>query len=72
VSAEFEKVAPNRNLALIRPFTTVVVFANSENEIITDVITWKFKGNKRSITLDGELQNEFDMFVTDIEFNAGL
>ena len=57
------------NLAFIRPFPINVVFANYENEMIHDVIWAKFKGNKRSVTNDGELENEYDLFVIDMKFN---
>jgi len=32
----------------------------------------KFKGNKRSVTNDGELENEYDLFTLDVQLNVGL
>lgn len=69
VIAEFEKIAPQGNIALIRPFPTSVVFFNAENEQIRDIVWWKFTGNKREVTVDGELENEYEMFVTDLQLN---
>lgn len=64
---EFEKVAPNRDIARIRPFPIIVVFTNEENEIIVDTIIAKFTGNRRSVTGDGELESELELFVISID-----
>lgn len=72
VVAEFEKVAPNGDLAKIRPFPINITFANEENELIHDLVIAKFKGNKRSVTNDGELENEYDLFTLDVQLNVGL
>jgi len=72
VSAEFEKIAPNGDVARIRPFPINVIYTNAENEIIHDLVIAKFKGNKRSVTNDGELENEFDLFTLDVQLNIGL
>lgn len=57
------------DIALIRPFPINVTFANHENEMIHDVIWAKFQGNKREVTNDGELQNEYELLVLDIKLN---
>jgi hypothetical protein len=72
VVALFEKAAPNGDVAKLRPFTIVVVVANAENELIVDYITAKFKGNKRTVTGDGELENEFDLLTLDVKLNVGI
>ncbi len=72
VVAEFEKVAPAGDIALIRPFPINVIYANAQNELIHDLVIAKFQGNKRSVTGDGELENEFDLFILDIQLNIGL
>lgn len=69
VSAEFEKIAPGGDIAKLRPFVMVVVFFNAENEMIRDIITWKFTGNKRNVSGDAGLENQFEMFITDLELN---
>ncbi len=70
VVSELEKIAPKGNIAFIRPFPILVTFANEENEMIHDVITAKFQGNGRSVTNDGELEKELELFVLDIKFNV--
>lgn len=72
VVAEIEKKAPNGDIALIRPFPINVVYANAENDLIHDLVIAKFQGNKRSVTGDGDLENEFELFVLDIQLNIGL
>lgn len=67
IVAELEKRFGD--IALIRPFPVNVTFANFDNEMIHDIIWMKFTGNKRDITNDGELENEFEMFVLDIKLN---
>lgn len=69
VISELERAAPSGELALIRPFPINITFANTENDMIHDVIIAKFKGNGRSVTTDGELEKELDLFVLDIKFN---
>lgn len=69
VVAEFEKKAPNGDIALIRPFPINIVFLNAENEMIRDQVIAKFTGNRRSVTGDGELENEFVLFPIDIQLN---
>ncbi len=69
VVAEFEKIAPRGDIAKIRPFPINVVFFNAENEMIRDLVVAKFQGNKRSVTTDGELENQFDLFILDIQLN---
>lgn len=67
VAADLEKKFGD--LALIRPFPVNVTFANFENEMIHDIIWMKFTGNKREVTGDGELSNEYEMFVLDMKLN---
>ena len=57
------------DIALIRPFPVNITFANFENEMIHDLVWAKFTGNKRDVTNDGELENEFEMFVLDMKLN---
>lgn len=65
-----EKGAPNGDIALYRPFPIIVTFWNSENEMIKDIITAKFKGNGRSVTNDGEIEKEYELFPTEMQFNV--
>lgn len=67
IVAELEKMFGD--IALIRPFPVNVTFANFENEMIHDIVWMKFTGNKRDVTSDGELENEFEMFVLDMKLN---
>jgi hypothetical protein len=69
VAAEFEKIAPNHDLALIRPFPVNVVFLNAENEMIRDLVIAKFTGNKRNVGADEDITNEYELFVLDIQLN---
>lgn len=71
VIAEFEKFAPGGDIALIRPFPVNIVFFNLQNEMIRDLVIAKFKGNKRSVSNDGELENQYDLFVLDVQLNIG-
>lgn len=71
VIAEFEKNAPDGDLARIKPFPINIVYFNDSNDMIRDLVTAKFKGNSRSVATDGELQNQFDLFVLDIKLNIG-
>lgn len=57
------------DLAFIRPFSINVAFANAENEMIYDRVWAKFKGNKRNVTGDGELENEYELFIISIDLN---
>lgn len=70
VISVIEKVAPKGELAFIRPFPITVVYTNEENDIITDIIIAKFIGQGRSVTVDGELEKEYELFPTDIKFNV--
>ena len=70
VISVIEKVAPKGELAFIRPFPITVVYTNAENDLITDVIIAKFKGQGRSVTVDGELEREYELFATDMKFNV--
>lgn len=67
VAAELEKKFGD--LAFVRPFPVNITLANFENEMIHDIVWMKFTGNKREITGDGELSNEYEMFVTDMKLN---
>lgn len=67
--SEIEKSAPGGNLALIKPFPIIVTFFNSENLLIKDFIMAKFKGNGRSVTNDGEIEKEYELFPTEMKFN---
>lgn len=58
------------DIALIRPFPIIVTYANFENEVIRDIIWAKFQGNGREVTDDGELEREYDLFITDIKLNV--
>lgn len=71
VVSEFEKIAPLHDIARIRPFPINVVYLNAENEVIRDLVIAKFKGNKRTVTNDGELENEFELFILDVQLNIG-
>ena len=65
-----ESAAPNGDIALYRPFPIIVTYLNSENEMIKDIITAKFKGNGRSVTNDGEIETEYELFPTEMKFNV--
>ena len=65
-----ERAAPNGDIALYRPFPIIVTYLNSENEMIKDIITAKFKGNGRSVTNDGEIEKEYELFPTEMKFNV--
>ena len=69
VISEFEKIAPEGDIAMIRPFPINIVIFNSENEMIKDKITAKFVGNGRKISPDSELEYEYELFVTDLKLN---
>lgn len=69
VSAELEKVAPLHDVALIRPFPITVVFFNLENEKVTDVIWAKLTGNKRTVSGDAAIENQFELFITQLDLN---
>jgi len=69
VIAEFEKVSPGGDIAQLRPFPINIVFLNAENEMIRDKVIAKFTGNKRSISGDSELENEYELFPIDIQLN---
>jgi hypothetical protein len=71
VVAEFEKIAPAGDVACIRPFPINVVYLNTENEMIRDLVVAKFQGNKRSVSNDGELENQYDLFILDVQLNIG-
>ena len=71
VIAEFEKIAPRGDIARIRPFPINVVFFNAENEMIRDVVIAKFTGNKREVSADEDISNEYELFVLDIQLNVG-
>ncbi|MDR2806257.1 MAG: hypothetical protein LBB85_11615 [Dysgonamonadaceae bacterium] len=71
VAAEFERIAPAGDVARIRPFPINIVYFNAENEMIRDMVVAKFQGNKRSVTNDGELENQYDLFILDIQLNIG-
>ena len=53
----------------LKPFITTVSFANEDQEIVVDRITWKFASDGRDISGDMGLKMQYDMFVIDIEFN---
>lgn len=69
IIAEIEKMFGD--VALIRPFPINVTYANFENEMIHDIIWAKFEGNKREVTNDGELENEYTLFILDMKLNIG-
>lgn len=69
VISEFEKIAPNGDIALIRPFPINVTFFNSENEMIKDLVIAKFTGNKRNVGADEDITNEYELFVIGIDLN---
>lgn len=58
------------DIALIRPFPINITFANADNIMIHDIVWAKFQGNKREVTNDGELQNEYELLVLDINLNV--
>lgn len=57
-------------LTEIKPFPIVVVTVNEENEIIKDVLTVKFKEQKRSYGDQDDVVCDYDMFCLGIEFNV--
>jgi hypothetical protein len=69
IVSAIEKVAIGGDIAKIKPFPINVTFANDENEMIHDYVYAKFTGNGRSVTQDGELEKEFELFVLDIKLN---
>lgn len=69
-SAILERIAPHSDLAMIKPFPIIVTFFNDENILITDVLEAKFQGNGRSVTNDGELEYEYELFMTSIALNV--
>ncbi len=69
IVSEFEKKATDGDIALIRPFPINVTFFNHENEMIKDFIFAKFTGNGRTVTSDGDLEKELELFVLDIKLN---
>lgn len=69
VISRIEKTAPNGNLALMRPFPIIVTYFNYENVLIKDLIIAKFKGNGRAVTNDGEIEKEYELFPTEMQFN---
>lgn len=70
VIAEFERIAPRGDIALIRPFPINVVYFNAENEMIRDIVIAKFTGNKRNVGSDEDITNEYELFVLDIQLNV--
>lgn len=69
-SSILERIAPNSNLVMIKPFPIIVTFFNDENLLITDVIEAKFQGSGRSVTNDSELEYEYELFITNIQLNV--
>jgi hypothetical protein len=69
VVSEIEKADRGCDIAKIRPFPINITYANAENDMIHDVIIAKFTGNGRSVTNDGALEKEFELFVLDIKLN---
>lgn len=57
-------------LTEIKPFPIVVVVVNEENEIIKDVLTVKFKEQKRNFGSGDDVICEYEMFCLGIDFNA--
>ena len=57
-------------LTEIKPFPIVVVLVNEENEIIKDVLTVKFKEQKRSFGDSDDVVVEYEMFCLGINFNV--
>lgn len=70
VISEFEKAAPDRDIALLRPFPINVTLVNPENEIIKDLIIAKFQGNGRKLAPDSDVEYEYELFVIDIKLNV--
>lgn len=58
------------DLALIRPFPINITFANYENDMIHDIVWAKFTGNKREVKGDADLENEYELFITDLTLNV--
>ncbi|MDR1459155.1 MAG: hypothetical protein LBI60_02965 [Bacteroidales bacterium] len=69
VVSEFEKVAPQGDLAKLRPFPINVFFFNNENEPIMDLIIAKFQGSGRKVNNDDAIEHEFELFVIDMDLN---
>ena len=72
IIAAIELAAPGGDIAMIRPFPINVTFVNAENGMISDVIMAKFTGNGRSVTADGALEKELELFVLDVKFHVSI
>jgi hypothetical protein len=70
VIAEFERFAPNGEIARIKPFPINITFFNAENEMIHDYVYAKFTGDGRSVTGDGELERELELFILDMHLHV--
>ncbi len=68
--SEIEKAAGG-NLLAIKPFNIVVTYIDEENEMIVDVIKCKFQSQGREVGDSDDIKREFEMFVTNIEYNVG-
>lgn len=62
--------AAGGSLLDIKPFKIVVTFVDEENEIITDIITVKFKEQKRAVEDEEDIKADFEMFCLDVSFNV--
>ncbi|MBR4137833.1 MAG: hypothetical protein IKU05_05420 [Bacteroidales bacterium] len=69
-SASAIEKAAGVSLTEIKPFPIVVVVVNEENEIIKDILTVKFKEQKRSYGDKDDVVCEYDMFCLGIQFNV--
>lgn len=69
-----EKIAKasggDSKLSRLKPFPITVTLFNDDQEEFTDIIYAKFKGQGRSISGTEGLRQQFELFVTDIEFGA--
>lgn len=70
VIAEIERVAPKHRLANIKPFPINITYLGADNEMVHDVVVAKFKDQGRSVTADGEIEKEYELFVIDIKYNV--
>lgn len=57
------------DIVKIKPFPINITFFNDENEAIRDLVIAKFTGNGRDVSNDGELEYEYELFVTGMTLN---
>lgn len=68
-----EKLAKNSgqpDITLLKPFKVAINYLNDDLEEKTDIVTAKFQSMGRTITGEGGLAQQFEMFVTGIALNV--